>query len=78
MSENNKKRYRCDCFCGNTFLACKSIFQEWGKDDAGRGSCPRCNTSYNLTFDAENECMKLTEWDEYIETPEKEREINDK
>ena len=75
MSEDKRKRYRCDCPCGNTFWACKSIFQEFFKNDkAGHGSCPECKTFYNLTFDAENECMKLTKWEDYIEKCKKESE----
>ena len=76
MSEDTRKRYRCDCVCGKTFYACKSIFQEhFGKDDGGHGSCPQCNAFYNLTFDAENECMELTKWDDYIDKLKKEKNL---
>lgn len=72
MSEDKRKRYRCDCSCGKTFYSAKSIFQEgFGMLDMGRASCPTCDISYQLTVDEENKCMKLTKWDEYIEKRKK-------
>ena len=67
MSEDKRKRYKCECKCGNTFYACKSIFHQMGMNENGCGSCPECQTFYNLTLDEENERMILTEWIEYIE-----------
>ena len=69
-----EKRYRCDCPCGKTFYATKSIFQsEFGMPECGRGSCPDCETFYNLTVDEENNRMILTKWDEYLEKRKKQQ-----
>lgn len=73
--KDTRKRYKCECPCGNTFWACKSILQQnFGSPELGSGSCPKCKVYYNLTVDEENECMKLTKWDDYIEKRKKESE----
>lgn len=72
MSEDTRKRYRCDCVCGHTFWATKSIFQTWGVDHAGHGRCTKCDVFMNLTFDAENECMIVTPWEEHIKKKQEE------
>lgn len=64
--KDERKRYECNCYCGKTFYACKSIFQEWGILDKGHGSCPECKTFYNLSVDEENGKMILTEWNKYL------------
>jgi len=63
--QDKRKRYKCECKCGNVFYATKSILQNMGMLNAGCGSCPKCKTFYNLTLDEENEIMELLEWDEY-------------
>ena len=65
--EDKRKRYKCECKCGGVFYACKSLFQEMGELDKGHGTCPKCETFLNLTFDEKNEKMVLTEWNEWIE-----------
>lgn len=61
--QNDRPRYKgiC-CKCGHVFYACKSIAQEIGISDAGCGSCPKCETFLNLTFDEESKEMKSVEW----------------
>ena len=68
MNNDTRKRYPCICpICNNKFWACKSIFQGgFGMPELGSGSCPKCNTFYNLTVDEENNRMIVTPWDQYI------------
>jgi hypothetical protein len=63
--EDKRKRYKCECECGNVFWATKSMFQNWGMNDCGNGTCPKCKRFYNLTLDEENGRMILTEWSEW-------------
>jgi len=64
--EDKRQRYECECTCGFTFYACKSLFQQWGLIDSGSGSCPKCKVFYNLTLDEENKKMILTEWEKHM------------
>lgn len=65
--EEDRQRYKAVCCkCGTKFYACKSIVQEIGIIDAGCGSCPKCRTFLNLTFDEQSKEMKTTEWDKYL------------
>ena len=68
--KDERKRYECNCKCGKTFYACKSIFQELGQLDLGHGSCPECFAFYNLSVDEENSKMILTEWNDYLKKME--------
>ena len=66
-NEDGIPRYKSVCCeCGHVFYACKSIAQEMGVIDAGCGSCPKCETFLNLTFDEENKEMKTIEWQKYL------------
>ena len=68
--EDSRKRYKCNCTCGNVFYATKSIFQTSFGINSGHGSCPKCKVFFHLAVDEENECMKLTEWSEHLKTLE--------
>lgn len=54
------------CVCGCEFNVAKSIFQSWGMNDAGHGSCPRCKEFLNLTYVPEEEKMISKKWDDYL------------
>jgi len=76
--QKDRQRYRSVCCkCGNVFYACKSMAQEIGVADAGHGSCPKCNTFLNLTFDEETKEMKTVEWEKYVTGVKKKQEIHD-
>ena len=54
------KRYKVKCTgCGIDLWATKSVLQEsFGLDDAGRGTCPLCDTFFKLIFDSEEGTMR--------------------
>lgn len=61
------KRFKAVCSeCGHAFYACKSIAQELGLLDEGHGSCPKCKTFLNLTFDEKSNEMKTMSWNKYL------------
>ncbi|MCR3759354.1 hypothetical protein KYB31_10180 [Clostridium felsineum] len=65
----NRERFKAMCNeCGHTFYACKSIVQEIGILDAGHGSCHKCRTFLNLTFDENSNEMKTMEWSKYLKS----------
>lgn len=67
IKEEDKPKYKAVCCkCETIFYACKSIGQDMGIIDAGCGSCPKCETFLNLTFDEQSKEMKTTEWDKYL------------
>ena len=62
------KKYDCVCSSyGHEFTAALSMFQEMGGLDMGHGSCAKCKLFLNLTFDATNEIMICTPWEDYME-----------
>lgn len=75
--EDKRKKYRCNCLCGKTFYACKSIFHEMGILDRGGGSCPYCKKFFNLTVDEENNKMILMDWDEFVKKLEFSKKIGE-
>lgn len=65
--KDEKERYKSRCSeCGHEFYACKSIGHNLGINEAGCGSCSKCKTFLNLTFDEQNKIMKTTEWGKWI------------
>lgn len=67
MSEFTPKRYPCTCAaCNRIFYAMKSIAQEWGMNDMGHGSCPKCNQFQNLTFDPATEVMITKKFEKHV------------
>lgn len=63
----SKEGYNAKCSeCGYEFQASKSIFQEMGILDHGHGSCPKCHTFLNLTFNEEKQEMITMNWDKYL------------
>lgn len=65
--EDNRERYKVVCSeCENTFYACKSIAQECGMLNSGCGSCPKCKTFLNLTYDEKSNEMKSVNWNDFL------------
>ena len=61
------ERYKTVCCkCGNIFYASKSLAQQFGLNDSGCGSCPKCKTFLNLTYDPDENEMKTKAWNDYI------------
>lgn len=69
METENKKVYDVKCVaCDHEFYASKSMAQEiFGWNDKGSGSCPRCKTYLNLTFNEEEQRFISMEWNLYLE-----------
>lgn len=73
--EEKRVGYRAKCpKCGQDFVACKSIMQEWGMLENGHISCPGCKTFLNLTFNPNQEVMVATDWNEWLESKKEVKE----
>lgn len=65
--EDTRERHKSICSeCGHEFYACKSMGQSMGDNSAGCGSCPKCRTFLNLTFNEDTQEMKTKEWGKWI------------
>lgn len=64
MTEDNRMRYKiiCPC-CGSVQYACKSIFQEMGLRNAGRGGCLECKEPMKLIYNPEADTMQADKWE---------------